>query len=196
MGLSKIFPCCTQPPGEKDPDGRAPKITQTPTSNNAPTADLPPTVPAIANIPAEPSNDKEFPEKEAEPDISISRKVWDRAYDELAQDEATKSLVEGYLMAVQKANNPDDDATDAELKENAAKMNNEEDRQSLMKKTLESGRKKIFKSSKVTNAVGGASGFVLKFKSVIDLAVGTNPQAALPWAGVCIGLQVSYTIVE
>lgn len=39
------------------------------------------------------------------------------------------------------------------------------------------------------NAIGSFSSFVMKFKDVVDLAVGI-PQAALPWAGVCIGLQV------
>jgi hypothetical protein len=197
MGLSKIFPCCTQPPGEKDPDERPPKMTETTgASSNAPTADLPPKIPPISNIPSEPSNNAVPPKQEVateshvDPDISISRKVWNRAYYELAKDEGTKSLVEDYMMAVQKANKFDEDASESELKENMTKMNNEGERESIMKQTLESGRKKIYKSSKLTNAVGTASGFVLNFKSVIDLAIGTNPQTALPWAGVCVGLQV------
>lgn len=56
------------------------------------------------------------------------------------------------------------------------------------------GKKRIHKSvgNAAANTVGKVSEFVLQFKDVIDLAVGTNPQAALPWAGVCIGLTVSY----
>ncbi|RJE17667.1 NACHT domain protein [Aspergillus sclerotialis] len=190
MGLSKIFPCCTQPPGEKEPDERPAKLTEaTGASNNAATADLPPKSPAISNLPSNPPNEAEPPKQEVATDISISRRVWNRAYNELAEDEGTRSLVEDYMIAVQKANKPDEDVSESELKESVAKMNDEAERQNVMKQTLEAGRKKIYKSSKVTRGVGAASGFVLKFKSVIDLAVGTNPQAALPWAGVCIGLQ-------
>ncbi|KAK9849582.1 hypothetical protein MYU51_014179 [Penicillium brevicompactum] len=196
MGLSKIFPCCTQPPDEKDPDERPPKMTETTApSNNAPAVGLPPQKSPISMTSSGPSNNAESPKpevatkSEVDLDISISRKVWNRAYEELATDGATKSLVEDYMMAVQRANKPSEDASESELRANVARMNNEAEREKLMKQTLESGQKKIYKTSKLTNAVGGASGFVLKFKSVIDLAVGTNPQAALPWAGVCIGLQ-------
>ena len=53
------------------------------------------------------------------------------------------------------------------------------------------GRAKISRASKITNGVGDVAGFVLSVKGIIDLAVQSVPQAALPWAGVCVGLQVS-----
>lgn len=37
---------------------------------------------------------------------------------------------------------------------------------------------------------GNFSVFVLEAEKLIDAAVRSVPQAALPWAGVCLGLQV------
>ena len=56
---------------------------------------------------------------------------------------------------------------------------------------MEEGQAKISRASKITNGVGDVAGFVLSVKGLIDLAVQSVPQAALPWAGVCVGLQVS-----
>ncbi|CAG8399702.1 unnamed protein product [Penicillium salamii] len=59
-----------------------------------------------------------------------------------------------------------------------------------MIKLVESGRKKVEKSAKATERVGDFANGVLQCKAVVDLAVQNVPQAALPWAGVCIGLQI------
>lgn len=60
-----------------------------------------------------------------------------------------------------------------------------------MKKLVEEGRAKIFTAAKITKGVGGVAQFILSAKEMIDLAIQNIPQAALPWAGVCIGIQVS-----
>ena len=54
---------------------------------------------------------------------------------------------------------------------------------------MEEGQAKISRASKITNGVGDVAGFVLSAKGLIDLAVQSMLQAALPWAGVCVGLR-------
>jgi hypothetical protein len=63
-------------------------------------------------------------------------------------------------------------------------------RQAHMRKLVEDGQAKFSTLSKITQGVGDAVQFVLSAKAMIDLAIQNIPQAALPWAGVCIGLQV------
>jgi hypothetical protein len=55
-----------------------------------------------------------------------------------------------------------------------------------MNDAIKAGQVKIAKVARATNAVGDVVNFVNKSKGVIDLAVSSNPQAPLPWAGVCI----------
>jgi hypothetical protein len=67
-------------------------------------------------------------------------------------------------------------------------------RQMHMETLVESGKNKFDKASKVTKAVGGFSKAVLSFKPIVDPVVNGIPPAApaaLPWAGVCFGLQAS-----
>ncbi len=65
------------------------------------------------------------------------------------------------------------------------------ERQRYMRKLVEEGQAKVTTASKLTNGLGDVAHFVLSVKAMIDLAVQNIPQAALPWAGVCVGLQVS-----
>jgi hypothetical protein len=67
-------------------------------------------------------------------------------------------------------------------------------RQTYMKMVVEKGKTRIAKSSKITKAVGDFAQAILSVKPVIDTVIQYTPQAApaaLPWAGVCVGLQVS-----
>lgn len=118
--------------------------------------------------------------------------MWNRAYDQLANDEGTKELVEAYLKAVKKASRPAGDGKGPDADEDISEIKDQAGRDRLLQGAIKSGQERIHKSTKATSAVGKVSGFVLKFKDVVDFAVGTNPQAALPWAGVCIGLTVSF----
>jgi hypothetical protein len=66
-------------------------------------------------------------------------------------------------------------------------------RQEYMKVLVEGGQAKISATTalKIVNGVGAVAQFLVSAMDPISVAVGNLPQAALPWAGVCIGLQVS-----
>jgi hypothetical protein len=199
MRLSKVFPCLRkkeaqkQPPGNNGGAGNANFIPNTGTT--------PPKVPPIDNIPddfgnqeAKPPSDEAPPKEESASNKKISQHVWDRAYDELADADDTKDLVEAYAKVIPEALKPDEaeKATETGDEQAAAEMKNPDRRRELMQGAVKAGTEKISKSksTKASDAAGKVSGFILKFKDTIDLAISTNPQAALPWAGVCIGLQV------
>lgn len=67
-------------------------------------------------------------------------------------------------------------------------------RQMHMKMLVENGKAKVAKASKITKAVDDFAKAILSVKPIIDPVIQYTPQAApaaLPWAGVCFGLQVS-----
>jgi hypothetical protein len=67
-------------------------------------------------------------------------------------------------------------------------------RQMHMKMLVENGKAKVAKASKVTKGVGDFAKAILSVKPIIDSVIQYTPQAApaaLPWAGVCFGLEVS-----
>lgn len=61
-----------------------------------------------------------------------------------------------------------------------------------MRQLVEEGRERITTTSKVVGGLGNVVGYIGNVKSLIGAAIASVPQAALPWAGVCISLQVSY----
>lgn len=127
------------------------------------------------------------------PALSTSQRLWNDAYDSLEHDNDTAKLVKAYVKTLTKVleadtapststSGPSDVST--ELKDSTK-------RQMYMKKLVEEGRAKVFTASKITKGVGDVAQFILSAKGMIDLAIQNIPQAALPWAGVCVGLQVS-----
>ncbi|KAK0628670.1 hypothetical protein B0T17DRAFT_523403 [Bombardia bombarda] len=66
-------------------------------------------------------------------------------------------------------------------------------RQQHMKELVQRGQEKISKASRITTGVGDVADFILSAKAMVDTVIQSVPQAApaaLPWAGVCIGLQI------
>jgi hypothetical protein len=67
-------------------------------------------------------------------------------------------------------------------------------RQKHMRELVQTGREKISGAYGITTGVAKVADFILSAKGMIDLVLQSVPQAApaaLPWAGVCVGLQVS-----
>ena len=117
----------------------------------------------------------------------MSERLWNAAYDSLEKDDA--ELVMSYVKTLETVlgSNPGV-APDTNI---LAELHNPTKRQMHMRRLVEEGQVKISRASKITSGVGGVADFVLSVKGIIDLAVQSLPQAALPWAGVCVGLQVS-----
>ncbi|KAK3943773.1 hypothetical protein QBC46DRAFT_376209 [Diplogelasinospora grovesii] len=66
-------------------------------------------------------------------------------------------------------------------------------RQKHMKELVQKGQEKIFKAARITAGVGDVADFILSAKKMVDTVLQTVPHAApaaLPWAGVCVGLQI------
>ena len=164
MGLSKIFPFLKRREGEQEANNK-------PTSNTSGTDQ------------AQNQQMNKVPLLE----ITTSERVWNRAYNALATDKATVGLVEAYVKVLPNAIDPDASAAG----EFSLEMETPFQRQASMKAAINRGKAKIETSDKITNATGEVVSFINKFKGVVDVAVSSNPQAALPWAGVCVGLQVS-----
>jgi hypothetical protein len=127
------------------------------------------------------------------PALSTSQRLWNDAYDSLENDNDTAELVKSYMrtlttvLRAEKA--PDTSASGAS--DALAAPKDPTKRQMHMKKLVEEGQAKVSAASKITRGVGDVAQFILSAKGMIDLAIQNIPQAALPWAGVCIGLQVS-----
>ena len=117
----------------------------------------------------------------------MSERLWDAAYDSLETDNAELVMLYVKTLETVLGANPGA-APDTNI---SAELNNPTKRQMYMRRLVEEGQVKISRVSKITNGVGDVAGFVLSAKGIIDLAIQSVPQAALPWAGVCVGLQVS-----
>jgi hypothetical protein len=81
----------------------------------------------------------------------------------------------------------------------ATKLKNPTTRQMHMQELVQKGQEKISKASRITTGIGEVADFVLSAKSMIDLVLQSVPQtalAALPWAGVCLGLQVNNRLLN
>jgi hypothetical protein len=96
--------------------------------------------------------------------------------------------VKSYLKTLKTVLDKSDVTPDTDI---SAEFHDPTKRQMHMRRLVEEGGANISRASKIMTGVGDGADIVLSFKGIIDLAVQSVPQAALPWAGVCVGLQVS-----
>ncbi|KAK3364118.1 hypothetical protein B0T25DRAFT_620386 [Lasiosphaeria hispida] len=125
---------------------------------------------------------------------SPSQRLWDAAYNSLAEDENTAKLIRSYVETLEEVLGDKDSKPSAA--DVSARLKDPNKRQTYMRKLVEDGQAKISTSSKITQGVGDVVQFVLSAKAMIDLAIQNIPQAALPWAGVCIALQILLNPVQ
>jgi leucyl-tRNA synthetase len=125
---------------------------------------------------------------------SKSQELWNAAYDSLEEDKDTTELVRNYVKTlITVLGTRLDHVSDADI---SANLKDVSKRQMFMKKLVEDGQAKISASSNVTRSVGNVAQFILSAKGMVDAAIQNIPQAVLPWAGVCIGLQVDSTVAR
>ena len=125
--------------------------------------------------------------------FATSKKLWNAAYDSLESDEA--ELVGSYVKVLETVLRSESSEGPALGSGGvAAELEDPSQRQIHMQKLVKEGQAKVAKASKITKGVGDFVEAILKVKPMVDLAIQGIPQAApaaLPWAGVCVGLQVS-----
>jgi hypothetical protein len=124
------------------------------------------------------------------PALSVSQTLWDAAYDSLEEDADTAELVKSYVKTLMIASDIDSN-TDL-----SAELEDPIQRQIHMRELVEKRQAKIYTPSKITKGVGDVAQFILSAKPIIDAAIQNIPQATLPWAGVCVGLQASRPIAR
>jgi hypothetical protein len=148
-------------------------------------------VPSIEHR-AEESQPTTDPTQQQSPAFSTSQRLWNAAYDKLNEDKDTAELVRSYVKTLKKVLMPNIPKTFASgAGDISAELEDPAKRQKYMEDLVKEGQSKVATASKITKGVGDVAQFVLSAKGMIDAAIQNIPQAALPWAGVCIGLQVS-----
>jgi len=124
------------------------------------------------------------------PSISVSERLWNTAYDRLATTDT--DLVASYVNILEEVlGGETGEPSAANL---SAKLKDPTMRQKHMKELVQKGLEKISKASRITTGVGDVAAFILSARTMVDTVLQSVPQAApaaLPWAGVCLGLQVS-----
>jgi hypothetical protein len=126
--------------------------------------------------------------------ISTSQRLWNDAYENLQKNDSTAKLVKSYakiLITVLQAERASDFSA-SEVDALSVELEDPFKRQKYMRDLVNEGQKNIATTSKIAEGIGTAFEYINKAKDMISVAIGNIPQAALPWAGVCLGLQVRY----
>lgn len=168
----------------------APPVQETPT----PSCSLPSQTDVPHSVPLSvPTEEPQTVTESAEqpPVLPISQRLWNAAYVSLEKDDDTASLVISYVKLLTEVLAEKDTDTSTSGADIAAELNDPTKRQAHMRILVDEGRKKVTTPSKITKRLGDVVEYIQKAKGMIDIAIQSIPQAALPWAGVCIGLQVS-----
>jgi hypothetical protein len=166
-----------------------------------------PTVPPQTHAEANPGVEESQPASasKAQPDADPTQKLWDDAYDKLEAEAETEGLVKAYRDTLAEVlvnerlgdhkakNSASAKAERKNLKDRILEeLRDRSQRQAHLNRLVKDGREKFSKPAKLIDGLDAFAQAVLSIKPGVDLAL-QIPQAApaaLPWAGVCIGLQV------
>lgn len=116
--------------------------------------------------------------------LSSSQRLWNAAYADIQKDEDTTKLEKAYVSILSSVLGGDTNASIGNLA-----LQDPSKRQQYMKTLAEKSLTRIPHYSKIPDeAVNCVKGLT----NMVSLAVGDINQAAIPWAGVCIFLQVKF----
>ncbi|KAF4629030.1 hypothetical protein G7Y89_g9119 [Cudoniella acicularis] len=162
-------------------------------------AQVPPSVVPVTNAQAGPAGDHprakeplpatEFAVQQTQA-ISTSQRLWNAAYDSLEKDDNTAKLVRSYVKILTKVLKDEKASDPSALDDISADLKDPIRRQTYLQDLVKKGQKNIDTTSKIAEGVDNVIEYIDKAKDMISVAIGNIPQAALPWAGVCLGLQI------
>ncbi|KAH9205280.1 hypothetical protein DL95DRAFT_491829 [Leptodontidium sp. 2 PMI_412] len=163
--------------GGKEPHHPAAASTLENTPESPPSDDAQKPVVLSIEPRAEESQPAPDPTQQLSPALSTSQRLCNTAYDRLEEDKDTAELVRSYLETLTKvlrANIPKTVASGAG--DISTKLKDLTKRQKYMEDLVKKGQSKVTTVSKISK--------------------GNIPQAAPPWTGVCIGLQILLNPIE
>ncbi|KAI1357166.1 NACHT domain-containing protein [Xylaria arbuscula] len=168
-------------PKPNPPDQPAPPIPA-PSSTTASAAPSPSPPPAPAASPQLVSPD-------TAPTIqSLPERLWNRAYDDLKEEES--GLVDAYEKLLSRELEGDPSSTDLTSQKNEIEQKHPEMRRDQMSRLVTDGLEKIERETKIKGNIEEGMQPLSSAKGVIDTVVKAYPEASLAWAGVCCALQM------
>ncbi|KAK3946640.1 hypothetical protein QBC32DRAFT_409651, partial [Pseudoneurospora amorphoporcata] len=144
------------------------------------------TVHLPAALATNPTN-TETPASADDTTTSLPVRLWDRAYNELKQEEV--KLVDSYKKILSRQLQDGPGSTVPESQSNTI-AHNTLDRRCQMTQLINAGLAKTEREVKVKESLGVAVDVVLSAKNTISAAIQAVPQAALAWTGICIVLEM------
>ncbi|PNP37257.1 hypothetical protein TGAMA5MH_10826 [Trichoderma gamsii] len=123
---------------------------------------------------------------------SLPEHLWDRAYDELKENETSEAaLVQAYEKILSRHLRDRDPASDNDIdEENIIAQDDPGARRTQMNQLVTSGLAKIKRETKIKESVDKGVQVIMSAKDIISSAIQTVPQAALAWTGVCVALEI------
>ncbi|KAI0444617.1 WD40-repeat-containing domain protein [Xylaria telfairii] len=153
-----------------------------PVDQSQPIAASPVPCPAV---PPEPPDGSVEP---SNPPLSVSEELWNAAYDQISAVEG--QLVGSYVKILKEVLGGESGETTTDF------LNDRKDqteRYKYMRELVKRGRERVETAPKITSKVGSIADFILSSKGIVDLTIQAVPHAApaaLPWAGVCLALDI------
>ncbi|KAK5635838.1 hypothetical protein RRF57_011550 [Xylaria bambusicola] len=166
-----------------------PQATRPSTESNPASQDQPIIVPQALYLATSTESLHKDSIESSNPTISVSEELWNTAYDELKEAEA--ELVGSYMKILKKFLG--DQNGDPTAEDHLDQMNNLLERPEYMRELVKRGKERVEKASKIATKVSSVANFILSSRGIIDFTLKAVPQAApaaLPWAGVCLGLEM------
>jgi hypothetical protein len=122
---------------------------------------------------------------------SLPEYLWDRAYDELKENETEAAVVQAYEKILSRYLRDRDPTSDSSIdEENIIAQDDPCARRAQMKQLVTSGLARIKRETKIKESLNNGVQAILSAKEVISSAIQAVPQAALAWTGVCVALEV------